>query len=153
MYNGMRDAHPHGWISNPVESVADEEAMTSRAQHTPEKMTEACELLSATDGLVCDEIHGNTGIGDEKRSEIEGWILNGILAKGVAKRDKITAFDTSGMKSAIRSLREAARQQTKAGAFCGQLLAACFGLSRNRPFGAWPPAPLSVEQLREMVML
>lgn len=75
MYNVVRDADQHGWMSSLVEWVADEDAMISRALKQPEKMAEACELLFATDGLMYDEGQVDTGISDDKRRQIEGWIF------------------------------------------------------------------------------
>lgn len=127
MYNVARDADQHGWMPQLVEWVASEDAMISRALRNPEKMTEACEMLFATDGLMYDEGQVNAGISDEKRSELEGWIFAGVLAQGMEKCEKVPAFDTPAMTSAVRTLREAARHQTGAGAFCGRFLEACLG--------------------------
>lgn len=127
MYNVVRGADQHGWMSSLVEWVADEEAMISRALKNPEKMAEACELLFATDGLMYDEGQVDAGISDEKRREIEGWIFTGVLAQGMTKCKEIPAFGILEMMSAIGKLREAARHQTGAGSFCEQFLAACLG--------------------------
>ena len=75
MYNVVRDAQEHDWMTPLKEWAGDEKAMISRALESPEKMAAACELLMATDGLMYDEGQLNAGIADESRRKIEAWIF------------------------------------------------------------------------------
>lgn len=127
MYNVARDAEEHGWMPQLKEWAGDGDAMISRARRKPEKMAEACELLLATDGLTFDEGQEIAEISDEKRSELESWIFAGVLVQGMAKCEAVPAFDIAQMTFAVKTLRDAARHQTGAGAFCGQFFAACMG--------------------------
>lgn len=75
MYNVVRDAQEHDWMTPLKEWASDEKAMISRALESPEKMAAACELLMASDGLMYDEGQINAGITGENRRKIEAWIF------------------------------------------------------------------------------
>lgn len=75
MYNVVRDAQEHDWMTPLKEWAGDEKAMISRALECPEKMAAACELLMASDGLMYDEGQIDAGISDENRRQIEAWIF------------------------------------------------------------------------------
>lgn len=128
MYDVVRDAQEHDWISRLKIWAGDTEAMMHRALQEPVKMAEACELLFVTDGLMHDEGQKQVGISDQKRREIEGWIFKEISPLSELFESPLApAFDKKKMACAIKTLQSAARHQTGAGAFCGQLLAACLG--------------------------
>lgn len=75
MYNVVRDAREHRWMSILQRWVDDEETMIARALAEPKRMGEVCDLLFYTDGLTYDEGQRNAGICDEKRREVERWIF------------------------------------------------------------------------------
>ena len=85
MYNVVRDAEQHDWMPILRDWTGDEDAMITRALNHPVIMSEACELLFASDGLMYDEGQINAGISDLKREELEAWIFSEVREKHVVR--------------------------------------------------------------------
>jgi hypothetical protein len=78
MANVVRDSQEHDWMPILRDWTGDADAMIARALSHPAITAEACELLFASDGLMCDEGRINAGISDLKREELEAWIFSEV---------------------------------------------------------------------------
>ena len=134
MYDVVRDCDQHGWMPTLQEWTADREKLIALALEQPQQMSEACELLFATDGLTFDEGQLYAEITDKKRCEIEGWIFGREVDYHEVEEDEeeeLTVygdepvFEPEKVALAISILRIYTKYDTSSGEICRQFLKAC----------------------------